>query len=77
MSNKIPHPPRVKDLKGSPPEKSSVKRNLTQADPNEIVALNFRVPASFKKDFKVMAAILGITQSALLQEAFLLIKEKT
>jgi hypothetical protein len=34
------------------------------------VALNFRVPAEFKRDFKIAAATQGITQSELLQQAF-------
>lgn len=35
-------------------------------------ALNFRVPASFKRKFKVTAAQHDITQSQLLREAFAL-----
>jgi hypothetical protein len=34
------------------------------------MALNFRVPAEFKRDFKVAAATHGVTQSELLQLAF-------
>ena len=34
------------------------------------VALNFRVPAGFKRAFKIAAASEGITQSALLRRIF-------
>lgn len=36
------------------------------------VALNFRVSAAFKREFKVAAAQHEITQSQLLRDAFLL-----
>jgi hypothetical protein len=36
----------------------------------KIVALNFRVPFDFKKNFKIAAATHSITQSDLLQQAF-------
>lgn len=36
------------------------------------VALNFRVPQTFKRDFKVAAAQHDMTQSQLLREAFAL-----
>ncbi len=34
------------------------------------VALNFRVPAEFKKNFKIAAATYGLKQSELLQQLF-------
>lgn len=34
------------------------------------VALNFRVPPEFKRQFKIAAAVGGITQSALLRRIF-------
>ena len=34
------------------------------------VALNFRVAADFKRDFKVAAAVRGVTQSELLRRIF-------
>jgi hypothetical protein len=68
MTISIPHRPIHK--KGEPPKKEEVKDNLTKAEPAKMVALNFRVSAEFKKDFKIAAAISGITQSDLLQKAF-------
>jgi hypothetical protein len=35
-----------------------------------MAALNFRVPAEFKKNFKIAAATYGIKQSELLQQLF-------
>jgi len=35
-----------------------------------MVALNFRVPAEFKRNFKIAAATYGVKQSELLQQAF-------
>ncbi len=35
-----------------------------------MIALNFRVPTNFKRDFKIAAAMQGVTQSELLQQAF-------
>ena len=52
------------------------RTNLEKPDPADIVALNFRVPAEFKRDFKIAAATYGITQSELLQQAFWAWQEK-
>ena len=70
MPTKLPAPPRRSDLKGQPPERMETKVNLAKLEPGEIVALNFRVPADFKRDFKIASATIGITQSELLQRAF-------
>lgn len=70
MATTPPAPPsRLK--KGNPPVRAEIRDNLSKPDPAKIVALNFRVPAEFKRDFKITAAIQGITQSELLQQAFL------
>jgi hypothetical protein len=37
---------------------------------HELANLNFKVPATFKRDFKIAAAVRGITQVELLQEIF-------
>ncbi len=76
MATKPPPPPRKADLKGPPPERTETKANLVKPEPGEIVALNFRVPAEFKRDFKIASATVGITQSELLQQAFRLWEEK-
>jgi len=70
MATNPPPPPRKTDPKGQPPQKSETKTNLAKPEPSEIVALNFRVPAEFKRDYKIAAATLGITQSELLQQTF-------
>lgn len=51
--------------------KKTHSKNVTaNSEKKKMVALNFRVSADFKKDFKVAAASHGITQSDLLQQAF-------
>jgi hypothetical protein len=69
MATKTPPPRRVLS-KGEPPARSETRNNLVKPEPGQTVALNFRVPAEFKKDFKIAAASHGVTQSELLQQAF-------
>lgn len=69
MSIKTPPPPKNAN-KGEPPSREKTKKNLSNPEPGQTVALNFKVSADFKKDFKVAAAIHGITQSELLKQAF-------
>jgi len=68
MPVKTPPPPKSK--KGDPPASDSTKGNLAKPEPTKHVALNFRVPAELKKDFKIASATHGITQSQLLAQAF-------
>lgn len=71
MTTKLPPPPPDRtNPKGQPPERMETKANLTKLEPGAVVALNFRVPAEFKRDFKIASATIGITQSELLQRAF-------
>jgi hypothetical protein len=70
MPTQTPPPPRRQPTKGEPPERLDIRNNLIKPEPTGSVALNFRVPAEFKRDFKVAAAIHGVTQSELLQLAF-------
>lgn len=65
MTTKAP----TRQRKGPPKGKLSTKIK-TKPDFTKIVALNFRVSGSFKKDFKIAAANLGITQSDLLLQVF-------
>jgi hypothetical protein len=67
MPTNTPSPPTKK---GEPPTRDETRRNLSKPQPAKIVALNFRVPAEFKKEFKIASATNGITQSELLQQAF-------
>jgi hypothetical protein len=69
MPVNTPHPPRLV-RKGDPPEKAETRGNVSKPDPGQTVALNFRVPSTLKRDFKIASATHGITQSALLVEAF-------
>jgi hypothetical protein len=70
MSINLPPPPKKLNPKGEPPTKIETKNNLSKPDSTKTVALNFRVPATFKRDFKIAAASHSITQSDLLQQAF-------
>lgn len=72
MAIDIPPPSSSFDsgTKGEPPTSTVSRSNLAKPEPNEIVPLNFKVPASFRRDFKHMAADYGITQSELLQRLF-------
>ena len=71
MPTQPPPPPRrPQPTKGDPPDRVETKSNLVKPEPLGTVALNFRVPAEFKRDFKIAAAMHGITQSELLQQAF-------
>ena len=69
MSTKPPPPPRKSD-KGEPPSLDDIKTNLDKPEPGEAVNLNFKVPAEFKRDFKIAAATYGCTQVELLQRIF-------
>ena len=70
MPTQPPPPPRRQRTKGEPPERVETRNNLAKPEPTGAVALNFRVSAEFKRDFKVAAATHGVTQSELLQLAF-------
>lgn len=76
MAVKLAPPPRKAADKGTPPEREDSRDNLARPEPGRIVALNFRVPADFKRDVKIAAAMAGITQSELLQQAFRLWQQK-
>ncbi len=69
MATKPPPPPR-KPNKGEPPSIEEIKDNLEKPEPGGAVNLNFKVPAEFKKDFKIAAATYGCTQVELLQRIF-------
>lgn len=69
MAIKAPPPPKS-SKKGEPPRVTETRGNLEKPEPTKIVPLNFRVSAEFKKDFKIASAVLGITQSELLQRIF-------
>ena len=66
---KAPPPPR-KSQKGEPPSPEESKANLNKPEPGELANLNFKVPATFKRDFKIAAATYGMSQVDLLKEIF-------
>ncbi|WP_068819870.1 hypothetical protein [Phormidesmis priestleyi] len=70
MATKPPPPPRKPSDKGEPPKLEQNRSNLDTPQLGELANLNFKVPAEFKRDFKIAAAQKGITQVDLLQEIF-------
>jgi hypothetical protein len=69
MATIVPSPP-AKTSKGEPPSREETRGNVLKPELGRVVALNFKVPAEFKKDFKIAAATYGVTQSELLRQAF-------
>lgn len=55
--------------KGSPPAEEVRSANLTKISDTDHVAMNFKVPAEFRKDMKQYAAELGISMTDLLTKA--------
>lgn len=76
MATSIPIAPSKVSRKGEPPKFHETRGNLTKPSQNDNVALNFKVPSEFKKDFKIAAATQGIKQVELLQQAFQEWKER-
>ena len=68
MPTSVPAPLRT--TKGEPPAREETRDNVRKPELARMVALNFRVPAEFKKNFKIAAATYGVKQSELLQQAF-------
>lgn len=71
-----PAPSLRRSAKGEPPASVASRNNLAKPEPNATVPLNFKVPASFRRDFKHMAADYGVTQSELLQRLFAAFRAK-
>jgi hypothetical protein len=63
-------PVNVPPRKGEPPRKTETRGNVSKPEPARIVPLNFRVTAEIKRDFKIAAAVHGISQSGLLIQMF-------
>lgn len=61
---KITKPARKR--KGPPPSDETTSTNLTKASDNDIVPMNFKVPAEFRKNMKQYAAELGISMTDLM-----------
>jgi hypothetical protein len=55
--------------KGPPPAEEITSVNLTKISDTDVVAMNFKVPAEFRKNMKQYAAELGISMTDLLTRA--------
>lgn len=68
---KVPPPKRGKG-KGEPPQqgKETTKGNLTKPGAGDLANLNFKVPVEFKREFKVAAASLDLSQVDFLKQIF-------
>lgn len=64
---KITKPARKR--KGPPPAEEITSTNLTKASDQDIVPMNFKVPAEFRKNMKQYAAELGISMTDLMIKA--------
>jgi predicted HicB family RNase H-like nuclease len=56
--------------KGAPPPITTPSQNLTKPDTGELKPLNFRVPATLHRDFKMYAVEHGISMVELLERCF-------
>jgi hypothetical protein len=64
-------PPPPKRSKGLPPVASDTLSTLPrEGGPERDTPLNFRVTKTFKRDFKVAAALRGVSQVELLERLF-------
>ena len=62
--------------KGHPSEKSGPQRPSTHSKAELLVSLNFKVPAKFRREFKIYATQSGRTMKELLLEAFQALRER-
>ena len=73
---KVPPPKKPKSAEGAPPPTGKIVGNLEKAEPPGLVPLNFRVPADFRRDFKIEAAQRDVQMNELVQIAFQALREK-
>jgi hypothetical protein len=66
---KINRPPR-KRTKGAPPPEFEASTNLSRNPDQELRPLNFKVAASFKREFKSYATEMDTSMVDLLQQCF-------
>src|SRR5215831_10315206 len=65
--------PLLKDLaarNGEPPVKSAIVNNLERPDPAEMMNLNFKVTAEFKRVFRMYAAAHHLSMVQVLYQSF-------
>lgn len=60
----------VRKTKGAPPPEFEASTNLTRNADQEMRPLNFKVAASFKREFKSYATEMDMTMVDLLQQCF-------
>ena len=63
-------PPPKKSAKGAPPPPTKTVSNLTKPEPTKREDLSFKVPAEFRREFKIYAATHGMKLNELLFAAF-------
>ena len=67
---KIAKPNSAKKRKGTPPKNEETSQNLTKVSNQDLVALNFKIPADFKKQFKRYAFEHDISMVELFVRSF-------
>jgi len=73
----IPAPKKThKSTKGTPPARTQAPKNLETAASEELKDLNFKVPASFKKEFQQLALDEGKKGKELLMDMFAYYKNR-
>ena len=75
MNIMVKPPPKRKSRKGAPPPELSASTNLHTSDPDDLKPLNFKVPATFRKEYKSYATDNDMTMVELLQRSFELYKK--
>ena len=60
--------------KGVPPQPLNMVGNLDKPESEDMLPLNFKPPAAFKREYKLFAAQIGKTMLEVLQESFELYK---
>lgn len=68
---KVP-PPKGK---GEPPPASSAVGNLDKSESEALVSLNFKVPAAFRREYRLYSAAHDKNLVDILVESFALLKE--
>lgn len=68
--------PPKRSKKGPPPLIEQTIGNLEKPEPYSLKPLNFKVPASFHREFKSYAVQRGISMLDLLREGFEAVKER-
>jgi hypothetical protein len=63
-------PPKRQSSKGQPAAPEEAGNNLDLPDTGELVPLNFKVEAAFRREFKIYAARAGISMRELLERSF-------